>query len=220
MLPIRLEPHAPRPYNARELPVLTALTNAFPLWLLLASGIALVRPELFTWFGGPFITIGLGVIMLSMGMTVGFEDFRRIARERTSVLPGVALQYTLMPLLGWSIGWLLESADAVRRRPDPGLVLSRRHGLERDHVPGAGRRRPLRDDDDRLDAARRADDTHPDRVARRQPDRRAGRGPAARYGAGGRPAGGGRRRAQGALSRPPAVVCCRWRRWWRWPRSC
>ena len=92
----------------RGLPVLTVLTNAFPLWLLLASGIALVRPELFTWFSGPFITVGLGVIMLSMGMTVGFEDFRRIARERTSVLPGVALQYTLMPLLGWSIGWLLD----------------------------------------------------------------------------------------------------------------
>ena len=106
--PTRWNPAPPQPYNARELPVLTALTNAFPLWLLLASGIALVRPELFTWFSGPFITIGLGVIMLSMGMTVGFEDFRRIARERTSVLPGVALQYTLMPLLGWSIGWLLD----------------------------------------------------------------------------------------------------------------
>ncbi len=92
----------------RELSVLTLLTNAFPFWLLLASGIALVRPELFTWFSGPFITVGLGVIMLSMGMTVGFEDFRRIARERTSVLPGVVLQYTLMPLLGWSIGWLLD----------------------------------------------------------------------------------------------------------------
>ena len=107
-MPELLASRPPGPYNARELPVLTVLTNAFPLWLLLASGIALVRPELFTWFSGPFITVGLGVIMLSMGMTVGFEDFRRIARERTSVLPGVALQYTLMPLLGWSIGWLLD----------------------------------------------------------------------------------------------------------------
>lgn len=104
---MRLEPSDAGPYNARPLSVPTALTNAFPLWLLLASGVALVRPGLFTWFSGPFITIGLGVIMLSMGMTVGFEDFRRIARERTSVLPGVALQYTLMPLLGLSVGWLL-----------------------------------------------------------------------------------------------------------------
>ena len=98
----------PEPYNAPTLPVLAAVTNAFPLWLLLASGAALVRPELFTWFSGPLIPIGLGTIMLSMGMTVGFEDFRRIGRERTSVLPGVALQYTLMPLLGLGLGWLFD----------------------------------------------------------------------------------------------------------------
>ena len=90
------------------LSVLAAVTNAFPFWLLLASGAALVRPGLFTWFSGPMIPIGLGIIMLSMGMTVGFEDFRRIARERTSVLPGVVLQYTLMPLLGLSLGWLFD----------------------------------------------------------------------------------------------------------------
>ena len=46
--------------------------------------------------------------MLSMGMTIGFDDFRRIGRERTSVLPGVALQYTLMPALGWSLAALFD----------------------------------------------------------------------------------------------------------------
>ncbi len=87
---------------------LTTATNAFPLWLVLASGIALWRPAVFTWFSGPLIPLGLGLIMLSMGMTIGFEDFRRIARERANVLPGVALQYTLMPLLGLTLGWLFE----------------------------------------------------------------------------------------------------------------
>ena len=46
--------------------------------------------------------------MLSMGMTIGFDDFRRIARERRSVIPGVVLQYTLMPLLGWCLGLLFN----------------------------------------------------------------------------------------------------------------
>ena len=46
--------------------------------------------------------------MLSMGMTIGFDDFRRIGRERASVLPGVALQYTLMPALGWSLAALFD----------------------------------------------------------------------------------------------------------------
>ncbi len=88
--------------------LLNALTNAFPLWVLVASGLALLRPELFTWFSGPLIPVGLGIIMLSMGMTIGFDDFRRIGRERGSVLPGVALQYTLMPALGWSLARLFD----------------------------------------------------------------------------------------------------------------
>ena len=46
--------------------------------------------------------------MLSMGMTIGFDDFRRIARERRNVIPGVVLQYTLMPLLGWCLGLLFN----------------------------------------------------------------------------------------------------------------
>ena len=88
--------------------LLAALTNAFPFWVLLASCLALLEPRLFTWFSGPLIPIGLGVIMLSMGMTIGFDDFRRIGRERTSVLPGVVLQYTLMPALGWSLATLFD----------------------------------------------------------------------------------------------------------------
>ena len=88
--------------------LLTTLTNAFPFWVLLASGLALFEPALFTWFSGPLIPIGLGVIMLSMGITIGFDDFRRIWRERARVLPGVALQYTLMPGLGWTLATLFE----------------------------------------------------------------------------------------------------------------
>ena len=88
--------------------LLNALTNAFPLWVLVASGLALLRPDLFTWFSGPLIPVGLGIIMLSMGMTIGFDDFRRIGQERGSVLPGVALQYTLMPALGWSLARLFD----------------------------------------------------------------------------------------------------------------
>ena len=86
--------------------MLSLLTAAFPLWVLLASILSLIRPALFTWFSGPLITIGLGLIMLSMGMTLGFEDFRRVGRERGRVLPGVLLQYTVMPALGWGLGYL------------------------------------------------------------------------------------------------------------------
>lgn len=90
------------------LAILPLLTAAFPLWVLICCALALANPSLFTWFSGSLITVGLGIIMLSMGMTLGFEDFRRVGRERSQVLPGVVLQYTVMPGLGWSIGYLLD----------------------------------------------------------------------------------------------------------------
>ena len=88
--------------------ILSVLTSAFPLWVLAAGILAVIRPTLFTWFSGPLITIGLGVIMLSMGMTLGFQDFRRVVGERGRVLPGLLLQYTVMPALGWSLGYLFN----------------------------------------------------------------------------------------------------------------
>ena len=88
------------------MPILSTLTAAFPLWVLLAGTAALIRPAFFLWFNGPLITLGLSIIMLSMGMTLGFDDFRRVGRQRARVLPGIVLQYTVMPLLGWGLGYL------------------------------------------------------------------------------------------------------------------
>ena len=88
--------------------VLTTLTNAFPLWVLAASLAALAHPPLFTWFRGPLIPLGLGVIMLGMGLTLELEDFRRVVRRPLLVAVGVGLQYTVMPGLGWAIARLFD----------------------------------------------------------------------------------------------------------------
>jgi BASS family bile acid:Na+ symporter len=88
--------------------VLAGLTAAFPFWVLGASLLALYRPAVFTWFSGPLITIGLGIIMLGMGVTLELDDFRRVLRHRLLVLLGAALQFTVMPALGWAIGYLLD----------------------------------------------------------------------------------------------------------------
>jgi len=74
--------------------------NAFPLWVLAASLLALVHPPLFTWFRGPCITGGLGVIMLAMGLSLELADFGRVAATPKPVIAGVVLQYTVMPALG------------------------------------------------------------------------------------------------------------------------
>jgi BASS family bile acid:Na+ symporter len=81
------------------------LVNLFPLWVLAASLIALYYPPVFTWFSGCLITIGLGIIMLGMGITLRWEDFKRIGKMPGKVLLGVALQYTVMPIIGLSLGY-------------------------------------------------------------------------------------------------------------------
>jgi bile acid:Na+ symporter, BASS family len=86
--------------------MLNRLVNAFPFWALGASLLALWHPPLFTWFSGPLITIGLAVIMLGMGLTLEPADFVRIARRKRLVLTGVTLQYTAMPVLGFTIASL------------------------------------------------------------------------------------------------------------------
>jgi BASS family bile acid:Na+ symporter len=85
-----------------------ALTAGFPLWVLAASVVALVHPPVFTWFTGPLITAGLGIIMLGMGLTLTVDDFSRVARFPGRVLTGVLLQFTVMPFLGWSIAMALD----------------------------------------------------------------------------------------------------------------
>ena len=59
---------------------LERFTTLFPLWTLLGSLLALVHPPLFSWFRGPLITIGLGLIMLGMGLGLAPRDFLRVSR--------------------------------------------------------------------------------------------------------------------------------------------
>ncbi|MDB6059929.1 MAG: bile acid transporter family protein [Verrucomicrobiaceae bacterium] len=91
---------------------LDKFTSAFPLVVTLCSVLALWHPPLFTWFSGLWITLGLGVIMLGMGITLTAQDFTRIVQMPGWVLPGVILHYTIMPLSGWAIAKLLALPDA------------------------------------------------------------------------------------------------------------
>ena len=77
------------------------LANLFPLWVLSGAGLALWKPETATWFQPDWIPYFLGLIMLSMGLTLNVQDFSRVLKMPKAVLLGVALQYTLMPGLGY-----------------------------------------------------------------------------------------------------------------------
>jgi BASS family bile acid:Na+ symporter len=94
-------------------------TNAFPVWVLVGGVLALWHPSLFTWFRGPAIVWGLAVIMLGMGLTLTFDDFKMVGRMKRAVLAGFVAQYLIMPLSGYVVARALhlETSLAV------GLIL-------------------------------------------------------------------------------------------------
>ena len=83
-------------------------TRLFPLWVSAAAFVALVEPSVFKWFSGPWITYGLGGIMLGMGLTLSWNDFALVAKTPSWVVLGMLLQFTVMPLLGWGLGILFQ----------------------------------------------------------------------------------------------------------------
>lgn len=84
------------------------ITRLFPLWVSCCAALALIEPNWFTWFSGPWITYGLGGIMLGMGLTLQWEDFAQVTKTPTWALLGLGLQFTVMPLLGWGLGTLFD----------------------------------------------------------------------------------------------------------------
>lgn len=56
-----------------------------------------------TWLETDLFTLGLGFLMLSMGLTLTFDDFRRCLRNPWTVGVGFLAQYFIKPLLGFTI---------------------------------------------------------------------------------------------------------------------
>ncbi|KAJ0883092.1 putative Bile acid:sodium symporter/arsenical resistance protein Acr3 [Helianthus annuus] len=71
-----------------------------------------------TWLETDLFTVGLGFLMLSMGLTLTFEDFRRRlrnpwTRNMFSVFEigiGFIAQYLIKPLLGFFIAMVRDNA--------------------------------------------------------------------------------------------------------------
>lgn len=88
--------------------LLALATNLFPVWVVLGGLMALIEPKWFTWFSGDFITWGLAVIMLGMGITLSMDDFKAVLKTPRAVAAGFAAQYLIMPFLGWAIARTLR----------------------------------------------------------------------------------------------------------------
>ncbi|GJL79571.1 MAG: transporter [Nitrospinaceae bacterium] len=83
--------------------IFLTLANAFPAWVLTGASLALWQPATAMWFEPGWIPLFLGVIMLSMGLTLDFKDFLQVFKIPKSILLGVSLQYIIMPALGYGL---------------------------------------------------------------------------------------------------------------------
>jgi len=82
--------------------MITRITNLFWLWTLIGVSWAWFTPQHFIWFA-PYITPTLGGIMLGMGITLSWQDFRRVFQHPKGVFLGVIAQFLIMPSLGYFI---------------------------------------------------------------------------------------------------------------------
>ncbi|MBO7051312.1 MAG: bile acid:sodium symporter family protein [Prevotella sp.] len=60
-------------------------------------------PSLFTWVHGTTQSAVLGFIMLTMGLTLTMQDMRVLAARPWDILIGTCAQYSLMPLIAWTL---------------------------------------------------------------------------------------------------------------------
>lgn len=81
------------------------ITGLFPLWALLGSLFAGLRPELFVPLK-PAIVPLLGLVMFGMGITLTANNFLTVLQRPFPVMLGVSLQFLLMPLAGWILALL------------------------------------------------------------------------------------------------------------------
>ncbi|KAK4489251.1 hypothetical protein RD792_005048 [Penstemon davidsonii] len=88
--------------------IIETLTTLFPLWVIIGTLIGIYKPAMVTWLETDLFTVGLGFLMLSMGLTLTFEDFRRCLRNPWTVGVGFLAQYIIKPALGFFIAMTLK----------------------------------------------------------------------------------------------------------------
>jgi len=97
------------------------IVNLFWLWTLLGVCWAWFMPSYFTWVSGnlpgtsiSWVSAGLGIIMLGMGMTLSIDDFRDCLKKPRWIAIGIAGQFIIMPLAGWAVASLSGLPDQFK----------------------------------------------------------------------------------------------------------
>ncbi|AHK16385.1 MULTISPECIES: bile acid:sodium symporter family protein [Thalassolituus] len=88
------------------------INRFFPFLAVAVSLLAWHDPEpLLDWKSA--ITPLLTAVMFCMGLTLRWQDFRRIWKKPEPVALGILLQFTLMPLIAWALAWAFNLPDEL-----------------------------------------------------------------------------------------------------------
>jgi BASS family bile acid:Na+ symporter len=90
--------------------LLATFTSAI---ILAVAVVTFWQPGLFTWVKGDIQTVVLGVIMLTMGMTLKPQDFTFLVHRPLDVIIGAIAQYTLMPLIAFGLVYLFNFPKGI-----------------------------------------------------------------------------------------------------------
>ncbi|KAG6489939.1 hypothetical protein ZIOFF_051220 [Zingiber officinale] len=112
-------PNSPAAEMSQYERIVELLTTLFPVWVIIGTIIGIYKPSMVTWLETDLFTLGLGFLMLSMGLTLTFEDFRRCMRNPWTVGVGFLAQYLVKPLLGFVIAMTLKLSASLAT----GLIL-------------------------------------------------------------------------------------------------
>lgn len=88
------------------------LSGKASIFIILTAIITYIHPELFVWVKGNTQTIILGIIMLTMGLTLTPGDFKLLAKRPLDILIGTCAQFTIMPLVAFTLTWLFSLVPA------------------------------------------------------------------------------------------------------------
>ncbi len=91
------------------------LANYTSAFIIAIAVIAFFMPHAFDWVRGTTQTVILGIIMLTMGLTLTTDDFRILARRPLDVFIGTCAQFIIMPGVAYLLVrvWHLDPALAL-----------------------------------------------------------------------------------------------------------
>ena len=71
------------------------------LFIIAIAALTFFVPDLFVWVRGTTQTAILGIIMLTMGLTLTTQDFRILLQRPLDILIGACAQFFIMPCVAW-----------------------------------------------------------------------------------------------------------------------